>query len=315
MPRLRRLHLPNAGFHITARTQNGAPYFTPDIRTSIARDIEEAVPSFEHVLLASVVMPNHFHIVLKQGHSPLAWVMQRIMQRAVVHVRRAHGGEGHVFGRPYWSCVCANPAYLRRAIVYTHLNPVKAGLCATAGDYAWSTHRAYTQLESATACGPQPDVREGLVLFADTSLEIVEQRRSYMRFIDFCNFQRANRIPGDWLLPEGPQRMLIPSAAHGDMYWAKNYSTFAEANSFTRSNVDVARPAAALLLRIEPNVTLHMIRFAGRSRTAGKIRRRLIEGLLVYGCRTMAIARYLMVSPSLVSKVGRSMRDTAVRTQ
>jgi len=313
MPRQRRLHLPNAGFHITARTQNGAQFFTPAIRTNIADDIAEAVPGSEHTLLACVVMPNHFHIVLKQGHSPLGWLMQRIMQRVVVHVRRVHGGEGHVFGRPYWSCVCANPAYLRRAIVYTHLNPVKAGLCEAAEDYAWSTHSAYVAGERGGSF-MKSNLQEGLVLFADTSLDPHEQRRSYLRFIDFCNFQRANRVPGDWLLPEGPERMQIPSAAHGDTYWAANYSAFAETASFTRVNVDVARPAAAILSRIARDVTLDTIRFAGRSRRAGKIRHQLIEALLVYGCRTTAIARFLMVSPSLVSKVGRQMRVSAVRT-
>lgn len=313
MPRQRRLHLPNAGFHITARTQNGAQYFTPGIRTIIARDIEEAVPSFRHTLLAYVVMPNHLHLVLKQGPTPLGWLMQRIMQRAVVHVRRAHDGEGHVFGRPYWSCVCADPAYLRRAIVYTHLNPVKAGLCDAAEDYPWSSHRSYVAPESVESSRSSM-LREGLVLFADTALDPAAQRSSYMRFIDFCNFQRANRIPGDWLLPEGPHRIPLPSAAHGDMYWAKNYSSFAEATCFTRPNVDVARPAALLLHRINPDVTLDALRFAGRSRTLGRIRHQLIEGLLVYGCRTTAIARCLMVSPSLVSKVARGMRETAVRT-
>ncbi len=298
---------------MTARTQNGAKFFTPAIRTKIADDIAAAVPAFGHTLLACVVMPNHFHIVLKQGHSPLAWVMQRIMQRVVVHVRRTHGGEGHVFGRPYWSCVCANPAYLRRAIVYTHLNPVKAELCATAEDYAWSTHRTYAGLTD-TGSFSKSDLCEGLVLFADTSLETHEQRRSYMRFVDFCNFQRANRIPGDWLLPEGPERTLIPSAAYGDTYWAANYSAFAETTSFTRSNVDVERPAAALLKRIAPDVTIETIRFAGRSRTAGAIRQQLIGALLVYGCRTTAIARFLLVSPSLVSKVSRAIRGAAIRT-
>jgi REP element-mobilizing transposase RayT len=313
MSRQRRLYLPNAGFHITARTQNGAQYFTPAIRTNIADDIADAVPSFGHTLLACVVMPNHFHIVLKQGHSPLGWLMQRIMQRAVVHVRRVHEGEGHVFGRPYWSCVCTNPAYLRRAIVYTHMNPVKAGLCEAAADYAWSTHQAYLSLEN-TGSFRNSDLREGLVLFADTSLEFSEQRRSYMRFIDFCILQRANRIPGDWLLPEGPERIQIPSASHGDTYWAAKYSAFAETTSFTRVNIDVERPASAMLSRIAPDVTLKMIRFAGRSRTAGKIRQQLIGALLVYGCRTTAIARFLLVSPSLVSKVGREMRVSAIRT-
>src|SRR5687768_11846369 len=136
MPRKRRIHLPHAGFHITARTQDGAKHFVPDMRSDIVQDIEEATSSFGHTLLAQVVMPNHFHIVLRQGETPIGWLMQRIMQRTVMRVRRQHGGEGHVFGRPYWLCVCASAAYLRRAIVYTHMNPCKAGFCEHPSDYA-----------------------------------------------------------------------------------------------------------------------------------------------------------------------------------
>jgi REP element-mobilizing transposase RayT len=280
------------------------------MRKGIADDIEDAMLSFGHTLLAHVVMPNHFHIVLRQGDGPLAWVMQRIMQRTVVRVRRAHGGEGHVFGRPYWACVCANPAYLRRAIVYTHLNPCKAGFSADPGEYQWSSHRNY--IGATTEKIPRKSSPlEGLMLFADTSLAVADAIRNYQRFIAFCQAQRSQRIPGDWLLPEGPQRYLLPSAAHGDTYWTKNYSTFAEATAFTRVNVDVSRAAASLLHRIDPDLSLDDIRMAGRSRTMGKVRQQLVEGLLIHGCRNGAISRFLRVSPSRVSQIAHRMRVSA----
>ncbi len=311
MPRKRRLHLPRAGFHITARTQNGAKYFAPEMRSAIADDIEQAMLSFGHTLLAYVVMPNHFHVVIRQGDSPLAWVMQRIMQRTVSRVRRTHGGEGHVFGRPYWAAVCKNPGYLRRAIVYTHMNPCKAELCDAVDDYPWSSHKNYNA--SAQTTSPhQSCPLEGIMLFADTSLARGDAMRNYQRFIDHCVTQRANRIPGDWLLPDGPRRHLLPSAAQGDTYWQAHYSTFNEAKSFTRSNVDVSRAATSLLSRIDPALHLDDIRLAGRSRTMGKVRRQLIEGLIIHGCRGTAISRCLRVSPSLVSSVSTQMRFRAV---
>ena len=310
MPRKRRLHLPGAGFHITARTQNGAKHFVPEMRFAIADDIEQAMLSFGHILLAHVVMPNHFHIVAKQGEGPLAHVMQRIMQRTVARVRRAHGGEGHVFGRPYWACVCANPAYLRRAIVYTHMNPCKAELCETVDEYPWSSHHKYVRAATETIAR-QSSPLEGLMLFGDRTQLVADAIHNYNRFIAFCVAQRANRGPGDWLLPEGPQRELIPSAVLGDMHWSSHYSTFAEAEAFTRMNVDVSRPAETLLHRIDPILKLDDVRMAGRSRALGKVRRRLIEGLVIHGCRTSAISRFLRVSPSLVSQVATQMRVSA----
>ena len=270
--------------------------------------------SFGHTLLAYVVMPNHFHIVIKQGDAPLAWAMQRIMQRTVARVRRAHGGEGHVFGRPYWAATCKNPGYLRRAIVYTHMNPCKAGLCDTVGDYPWSSHPDY--MASATrAAGRRAHLLEGIMLFTNTSVEAADAVRNYQRFIEHCVTQRANRIPGDWLLPDGPERHLLPSTAQGDTYWLANYSTFNEARSFTRTNIDVSHAATSLLGHIDPTLSLDDIRMAGRSRTMSKVRRQLIEGLLVHGCRNGAISRCLRVSASLVSTVSTQMRFRAIRAK
>jgi REP element-mobilizing transposase RayT len=309
MPRKRRLHLPRAGFHITARTQDGAQHFSPEMRSAIADDIEQAMRSFGHTLLAYVVMPNHFHIVIRQGDAPLAWVMQRIMQRTVARVRRAHGGEGHVFGRPYWAGCCHDPGYLRRAIVYTHMNPRKALLCEAVEEYPWSSHQFYRAHGTATT--NVPPLLEGIMLFADTTLQRADAVCNYQRFIHNCEARRATQVPGDWLLPDGPERHLIPSTAQGDTYWQANYSTFNESRSFTRMNVDVSHAATSLLSRIDPTLGLDDVRMAGRSRTLGHVRRKLIEALLIHGCRSISISRCLRVSPSLVSTVSTQMRFQA----
>ncbi len=39
---------------------------------------------------------------------------------------------------------CVDAEHLREAIVYTHLNPVAAGLCERSEDYRWSSQRAYS---------------------------------------------------------------------------------------------------------------------------------------------------------------------------
>jgi REP element-mobilizing transposase RayT len=281
------------------------------MRSAIAGDIEQALLSFGHTLLAYVVMPNHMHIVVRQGERPLGWVMQRIMQRTIARVRRTHGGEGHVFGRPYWAAICTNPAYLRRAIVYTHLNPHKAELCDVVDDYPWSSHKNYLASAAATL-RPQSCALEGIMLFADTSLKRADAVRNYQRFVEHCITQRANHVPGDWLLPEGPQRHRLPSAAQGDTYWQAHYSTFNEASSFTRSNVDVSHAATSLLARIDSTLCLDDIRLAGRSHTMGKVRRKLIEALIIHGCRNGAISRCLNVSASLVSSISTQMRLAAI---
>jgi REP element-mobilizing transposase RayT len=307
MSRTRRLFLPRAAFHITARTQGGAKWFVPEMRHAIVDDVEQAVSSFGHNLLAYVVMPNHLHIVLQQGTTPLGWVMQRILQKTVMRVRHMHGCEGHVFGRPYWSATCANPAYVRRAIVYTHLNPLKAELCTDIADYPWSSHNLYM-----CAATPRADLRwspmNGLMLFAHNSARVVSVVDRYKLFVDYCIERRRIGIPGDWLLPQGANRLLIPSASHGDSHWASHYSHFAESESFTRPSIDVTRLATSLLSRIDPALDLETLQIAGASKRAAPVRNQLIAGLITAGCKKSGIARCLRVSASTVSRIATAMR-------
>ena len=308
MPRKRRLHLPGAAFHITARTQAGEKLFTEEIRTSIFDAIEEATSCFGHTLLAQAIMPNHLHIVLRQGETPLGWLMQRVMQKAIHQVRRVHGGQGHVFGEPYWSGVCGNPAYIRRAIIYTHLNPCKANLCSEPAKWPWTSHNKYV---SAAAHGPHFDPTHGLMLFAYNNAASDRLPFDYMRFVEYCIERRKLAIPGDWLLPEGPNRALLPEAPLGDSHWVTQYSSFTEAASFTRPNVDVRTHAIALLKVIAADVSIDNLRLWGHTRALRTVRRQVVEGLITAGCKGAPIGRCLNLSESYVSRVRTGMRGSA----
>jgi hypothetical protein len=51
------------------------------------------------------------------------------------------GYEGHVFERRFWSALIEADSHLSQAGRYILLNPVRAGLCATATDWQWSSYR------------------------------------------------------------------------------------------------------------------------------------------------------------------------------
>src|SRR5687768_1527176 len=143
MSRTIRPYIRGVAFHIVARTQGRQPWFDERIRDDVAYIIKEGLATSDARLLAWAVMPNHFHLVLQHGARPLGWVMQPIMRRLSLKVQRAHGVEGHVFERRFRSYPCADASYLRNAIVYTNLNPRRAGLCGEDGSYKWCSYSAF----------------------------------------------------------------------------------------------------------------------------------------------------------------------------
>ncbi len=67
MARIARPYLPGTIFHVTARTQGHAAWFTPDVRDSITAFMASAITGSDARLLAFAVMPNHLHSCCAAG--------------------------------------------------------------------------------------------------------------------------------------------------------------------------------------------------------------------------------------------------------
>ena len=302
MPRSTRTHAPGVAFHVIGVTHRHEPWFNDDIKTQICADIDAAGAAAGHRILARLAMSNHFHIVLKQSSSPLAWMMQRVMQRASMRVKQTHGIEGHVFCGRYWAQPVPTPKYVRRAIAYTHLNPCAANICDEPDGYAWSSHHNYL---AAASCAQAEDIgfRDGLMMFADDSADLSDVVANYLRFIDFCQVRRRDGIVGDWLLPGSTWFPDAPIAPLGDEHWAKTFTHFNGHVELPRKTIDARNVAITLLRRIDPKVDLDTIRFGGKTPKLSNVRRQLVCAMSTAGCRPCAISRLLNISPALVSAI------------
>jgi REP element-mobilizing transposase RayT len=149
MGRRKRSYLPGAAFHLTARTSGHEHWWADDkLRNSVVGIVSDALHRTDARLVAFTIMTNHFHLTVRQGIDPLARLMHPVCQRIALLVRRAHGREGHIFERQFRDKPCASADHLRQVIYYTHRNPVKAGMCAEANEYVWSSACAYTGVQS-----------------------------------------------------------------------------------------------------------------------------------------------------------------------
>ncbi len=100
-----------------------------------------------HKLYAYCLMGNHVHILMREGKEPLGSLMRKVETSYAHWYNTKYMRTGTIFQGRYKSEPIENAEHLIRAVRYIHMNPVKAALCATPGEYAWSSYRAYQRNE------------------------------------------------------------------------------------------------------------------------------------------------------------------------
>lgn len=105
----------------------------------------------EWEVFAWCLMPNHYHVVLRTTLSGFSRGFQTMNQVHSIRTNRRHGRSAHLFrNRPH--CVeVASQAHLIGAIAYVVRNPIRAGLCARAWEWPYSSYRATVGLATAPA--------------------------------------------------------------------------------------------------------------------------------------------------------------------
>ena len=305
MAKTSRIHAPGCIFHITARTQGHRPWFTETQRELLAPEIVNAARSAGMTLIAFAIMTNHFHIVIRQGVAPLGQMMHRVMHRAALILKRAHKLQGHVFERRYWSGLCGTPEYVRRAIVYTHLNPWRAALCDDPAEYKWSTHSLYVLSGDDRARTDEGvAVFDGLRFFAHA----LDADDSLKQYIDAIRFQMS---VDRFLCGEQFERNII--APHtcdgGDQHWFDEYASATQLGAHGTCSRPIFDVAQKLLAQIDSNCPLDLIRTNSRARKLVAIRRNLALALVSHGYNGVQISRFLGISGSCVSSIKALLRN------
>ena len=309
MSRKLRSYLPGMVFHVTSRTNGKEHWFDEALRSEIVSIFATSLRHSDAQLLAYVVMTNHFHLIIRQGVTPLGRTLQSINGRIALKVQRRLGRTGHIFERPYGDRPCADPDYLRNAIVYTHLNPVRAGICSDPLEYEWSSHRTYAALPSAprNAHAVEPHITPAMQLFAHRNHRAISRGQScYDRFVIWrrqCDM--ATEELGDG-----------PVCIEGDEYWALHFGIgrcrTGEAGEKQRPDLrDLVRQS---LREMAPPITLEHLRLRSCTDTIVSTRRAIIKRAVLAGFPGADIARYLNVSKTTVSRIATSLIPRAGRT-
>jgi REP-associated tyrosine transposase len=122
-------------------------------------------------IYAYCLMPNHVHLLVETGSTPLAKFMQGLQQSYTQYFNRRYRKVGHLFQGRYKAIICDRDKYLLALVRYIHLNAVRAKLATRPERYRYSGHNSY--------------LTDGRAKIVETTpvLKLMGGKKAYERFV------------------------------------------------------------------------------------------------------------------------------------
>ena len=190
MPRRPRSIFPNLPVHIVQRGNNRRTCFRQqkDFRSYLAA-LRETSSQYGVAIHAYALMSNHAHILATpEDENSASKMMQQLGRKYVSYFNKTHSRTGTLWEGRFRSSSIRSARYLFACYRYIELNPVRAGLVQSPGEYEWSSYRAnaeggwsdlLTPREEWVALGESRNlrVRQYRLIFGDVVDEYDDQIR------------------------------------------------------------------------------------------------------------------------------------------
>ena len=143
MPRQRRADEAGAIYHAMNRgNRRQAIFHKAEDYESFLRVLEEGLERYPVELFSYVLMPNHWHLVLRPAAGGgmgrlLRWVTATHTQRYHAHYRTS--GEGHLYQARFKSFPTEDDGHFLVVCRYVERNPLRAGLVVRAEDWQYGS--------------------------------------------------------------------------------------------------------------------------------------------------------------------------------
>jgi putative transposase len=143
MPRRPRIEVPNGVYHVTANATHGNQIFRDDPdRSRWLRLLAMVVDAFRWECFSYCLLSTHYHLVFRIKEPTLARGVQYLNARHAESFNRRHRRQGPAFRARYYSILVETEGHAMEVCRYVALNPVRAGLCASAEEWPWSSFAA-----------------------------------------------------------------------------------------------------------------------------------------------------------------------------
>ena len=144
MPRKSRIDAPGTLHHIIARGIDRQDIFRDNQdRDNFLKRLGRIITETQTACFAWALIPNHFHLLLRTGTTPISTLMRRLLTGYSVSFNNRHHRCGHLFQNRYKSILCQEDSYLLELVRYIHLNPLRAGIAdglSALDTYRYSGH-------------------------------------------------------------------------------------------------------------------------------------------------------------------------------
>jgi putative transposase len=195
MPRQPRYFIPGIPQHVIARgNDRQAVFFREEDYERYLAALRRAATDCGCRVHAYVLMTNHVHLLLTpEQKQSLPLMMQAMGRTYVQRLNERYGRSGTLWEGRYKAGLVQTDEYLLTCQRYIELNPVRAGMVQTPGDYRYSSYRYHalgvddlllTPHEIYLALHARPDLRRRAYrsLFHDTlSEDVLVQLRDETR--------------------------------------------------------------------------------------------------------------------------------------
>jgi REP element-mobilizing transposase RayT len=202
MPRKARIDAPGALHHIICRGIERRKIFIDQVdRNDFLKRLGKVLIKTQTTCYAWSLMPNHFHLLLRTGSTPIATVMRKLLTGYVLIFNRRHRRNGYLFQNRYKSILCQEDRYLLELVRYIHLNPLRGKLVQTLEEldkYIYSGHSVIMRNKIAE----WQDVDMVLGMF---STKVSSARRQYRKYVEkgIAQGQRPDLVGGGLIRSAG----------------------------------------------------------------------------------------------------------------
>lgn len=210
MARPLRIEFAGAYYHVTSRGDRQEPIYEDDEdREAFLRTLAEVVDRFNWRCHAYCLMTNHYHLVVETPDGNLSRGMRQLNGVYTQASNRRHGRVGHLFQGRFKAILVDKDSYLLELTRYVVLNPVRAGMVESPGEWYWSSYRAMV------GEAPAADWLATDGLLAQFGTRRNEARRRYRQFVadgagDIWSELRQQIYLGDEKFVEKMQAKAVP---------------------------------------------------------------------------------------------------------
>jgi REP element-mobilizing transposase RayT len=250
--------------------------------------LAECVERYNLVCHAFCLMPNHYHLMIETPDGNLARAMRHLNSVYSQAFNRRHDKVGHVMQGRYKAIVVEKDSHLLEVCRYIVLNPVRAKLVLTPGEWRWSSYRS--QVGEARA--PKFLTIDWLLRqFHDS-----DRREAERRFRSFVSQRIVADPESDAALVAGP---ILGSPKFVERF-ERSLRAVKPIKEIPRTSRFTARPSLSEVFR----------GCDGRLDLASRVR----EAHVDHGYTMAQIARYLGIHYSTVSRLLRTVEMLHFKT-